>query len=437
MSGGSTKRQWDRLGRTDPLWAVLTDPQKRGRKWDVGEFFQIGEEEVAFVLAHLATLGVRLPRGRALDFGCGVGRLTRALAARFERCDGVDVAPSMIREAVRLNRDVPRAVFHLNQRDDLGLFGDGTFAFVYSALVLQHMPRESAERFMRELFRVLAPGGAAVFQLPAPAFHGAAPAEARRTVAVALLPEGAFRARISAGPLSPTLTPVERVVLMATIENLSPHALPSLGPADSHLQLKLGSRWLDPDGKVVTGAGEGRTELPFDLAPGGVVTLEVRIDAPAAPGPCTLEIDLVQEDHAWFGERGSVPCRLACEVAGVADATLPPPQQPRPRFVEGFRTRFPRLHRIFTLLGIVPLYRRATRAREAARLAAARMKRRRSILMEMNAVPTSDVESIIREAGAVLLEIEREPEAMGLVSCRYWCTKPDAVTDVRPTTRRD
>jgi tRNA/tmRNA/rRNA uracil-C5-methylase (TrmA/RlmC/RlmD family) len=101
--------QWDRLGRSDPFWAVLTDPDKRNRKWTADEFFETGTNEVATVLAHARTLGLRIRFRRALDFGCGVGRITQALANHFERCDGVDISPSML-ETAAATTDTPASV---------------------------------------------------------------------------------------------------------------------------------------------------------------------------------------------------------------------------------------------------------------------------------------------------------------------------------------
>ena len=45
------------------------------------------------LLGWLRELHVQVRPGRALDFGCGVGRLTQALAGKFSECDGVDIAP--------------------------------------------------------------------------------------------------------------------------------------------------------------------------------------------------------------------------------------------------------------------------------------------------------------------------------------------------------
>ncbi|MET0447396.1 MAG: class I SAM-dependent methyltransferase, partial [Aeromicrobium sp.] len=105
-------------------------------------------------------------RSAALDFGCGAGRLTQALARRFDRADGVDIAASMIALAEEHNPDSSRAVFHLNERADLSLFEDASFDLVLSVVVLQHMNNSLKESYLREFFRVLRPGGVALFTVP-------------------------------------------------------------------------------------------------------------------------------------------------------------------------------------------------------------------------------------------------------------------------------
>jgi SAM-dependent methyltransferase len=160
------KRNWETFGREDPLWAVLTDPNRRGGRWDLDEFLATGEHEVQAAFNELAALGVPVDHGRALDFGCGVGRLTQALASRFDRCDGVDIAGSMIAEAKRINRRGDRVGYHVNAQPDLMLFESETFDFVLSFIALQHMEPRYASRYIAEFIRVLRPGGITIFQLP-------------------------------------------------------------------------------------------------------------------------------------------------------------------------------------------------------------------------------------------------------------------------------
>ena len=41
------RRHWNEFGRSDPLWAILTAPDKKGNRWSVDEFLQTGRDEIA------------------------------------------------------------------------------------------------------------------------------------------------------------------------------------------------------------------------------------------------------------------------------------------------------------------------------------------------------------------------------------------------------
>ncbi len=157
---------WNRFGETDPFWAVLAWPGMEEGRWDVDAFFATGREEIHQVMAYVAGLGVEIGRDAALDFGCGVGRLTQALAHYFDEVHGVDISEAMLDLARELNQAGDRCHYHLNPRDDLSLFADDAFDFVYSNITLQHMPPRYARGYMLEFLRVLKPGGLAVFQIP-------------------------------------------------------------------------------------------------------------------------------------------------------------------------------------------------------------------------------------------------------------------------------
>jgi SAM-dependent methyltransferase len=166
MDLGKLQESWNAFGETDPLWAILADPAKKGGKWDWDEFLRTGESAIENLLRRVAAQGIEIRRGKALDFGCGVGRLTQALGLHFEECVGVDIAPSMIRLAREHNRRGAHCRYELNTHPDLRLFADNTFDFVFSTLVLQHMRPDYAKRYITELIRILAPGGCLVFSLP-------------------------------------------------------------------------------------------------------------------------------------------------------------------------------------------------------------------------------------------------------------------------------
>lgn len=161
------QQDWDELGKLDPLWAVLSDPARQFGRWDQSEFFRTGEELIERVLATAARYGLPAGRRRALDFGCGVGRLTRALARHFDDCCGVDISEEMIRQARELNSSVPNCSFMVNAGSDLRVFPSGSFDCVVSILVLQHLPRRDwILSVISEFLRVLNDGGLLAFQLP-------------------------------------------------------------------------------------------------------------------------------------------------------------------------------------------------------------------------------------------------------------------------------
>jgi SAM-dependent methyltransferase len=161
------QRDWDDLARLDPMWAIASTPEKRFGGWDEEAFAQSGERKVARLLKRLDALGLPERRERALDFGCGVGRLTRPLAGEFEEVIGVDIAPAMVEQARERTADLPGVRFVLNERDDLEILAGEPFDLVYTRLVLQHLPsRELALRCLSDLARLVAPGGVLVAQLP-------------------------------------------------------------------------------------------------------------------------------------------------------------------------------------------------------------------------------------------------------------------------------
>jgi len=158
------KRDWEELAATDPLWAILAAPEHRWGRWPLEEFFATGEGEIAQVLEVASGLGYPKQHERALDFGCGVGRLTRALSGRFREAVGIDISEEMIRLARELSPP-ENCSFELNTRSDLTQFESESFDFVYTALVLQHLPNKALVKgYLGEFLRVLRPGGLAVFQ---------------------------------------------------------------------------------------------------------------------------------------------------------------------------------------------------------------------------------------------------------------------------------
>ena len=297
------RRNWEAFGEIDPLWAILTDPTKKNNRWNPEEFFATGETEIDWVMNFVAALSVSPKRETALDFGCGVGRLTQALCRHFQRCDGVDIAGSMIRLARTYNRFGDRCQYHVNEAGDLRMFEDNRFDFIYSNLVLQHMPPMYSTRYIRDFVRVLTRDGVAVFQVPSEVLGPpAGPAV-----------DAMFKAKITVSPLTFTALAGAEMRLAATVGNISSRVWPARSAASTRYKFRLGNHWLTTSGEMKE-LDDGRTDLVEDLGPAAEVGLPLTVTAPAEPGEYILELDMVRENVAWFKDKGSSPCRVPVRV---------------------------------------------------------------------------------------------------------------------------
>src|SRR5262249_14281860 len=134
---------WTAYGEGEAYWSVLTNESfKQAVFGDSAEeaFYATGAREVAILEAAARRNGLELPtHGRALDFGCGVGRVGEHLSARFASYDGVDVSPPHLKLASERYASVGRENARLLT---LGEFLDGreSYDLFFSILVLQHNP---------------------------------------------------------------------------------------------------------------------------------------------------------------------------------------------------------------------------------------------------------------------------------------------------------
>lgn len=166
MSGGPQQRDWDDLAAFDPLGAILREPGRR-RPWMLDEFLASGERDAERALAMARNDGLPHRYGRALDFGCGVGRVAVALATGFEEVLGMDISPSMVKRAQRIAASIPNCRFVVGARQELQALPAEHFDFVLALLVLQHLRSPAhVERYVAELTRRLARRGALVLQVP-------------------------------------------------------------------------------------------------------------------------------------------------------------------------------------------------------------------------------------------------------------------------------
>jgi len=388
MELDDVERNWETFGRTDPLWAILTHADRKDNRWNIDDFFRTGEQWIAHLKEEIEASGVTLSSGRSLDFGCGVGRLTQALCKHFERCDGVDIADSMISLARRYNRYGERCKYHVNKSDNLGLFADDTFDFVYSLIVLQHLEPRFGKRYIAEFVRVLKPGGVAAFQIPS-AYLGVrnhdAPSERPEFVESAPLTHK-YRASITSPIRKLVIQPRQRLTVKVIVCNKS-NIIWALSVGNP---LRLGNHWLNLDGSIVQ-LDDGRTDLPRPISPDEEVALPLTVTAPASPGRYLLEIDLVEEHIAWFGQRGVVPLRLP--VTNRLPRTFV-------RLLRGLGSKVVRSRKAGVAIEPEPL-------------------------MEMHCIPPAEVIEVVARAGAQVIRIFNEGAGgPDYESCHYVVSKP-------------
>ena len=128
--------------------------------WDA--VLQSGREELASALA--AVPMQTGPDRSVVDVGCGLGRVSFALAEHFGEVLGVDIAESLIQEA-RSRNISSRLRFEVLQGTEMEPGVTDRFDTVFANEVLYLLPWGLLEGYARDALRVLRPGGEFVFQL--------------------------------------------------------------------------------------------------------------------------------------------------------------------------------------------------------------------------------------------------------------------------------
>jgi SAM-dependent methyltransferase len=154
------RRFWDARAREDPFFFV--DDRQPYRAGDDRDFWTQGEEDLR---SFLAQLGAEIPtEATVVEIGCGVGRLTRVIAARAARVVALDVSPEMLERARRHHPGLANVEWRLGDGISLQPVPDGSADVCISHVVFQHIPDPAITLgYVREMGRVLRPGGWAGF----------------------------------------------------------------------------------------------------------------------------------------------------------------------------------------------------------------------------------------------------------------------------------
>jgi SAM-dependent methyltransferase len=165
------RRFWDERARQNALWYIHS--QLDFRNPDIDEFWRSGDDNLTRTME---PFGVHLHgHEHVLEIGCGVGRMTRALAARSARVVGIDVSEEMVQLGRQLLADIGNIELLVGTGRDLHGLDNETFDVCYSFIVFQHIPDPSITlTYIREMGRVLRRGGWALFQISeSPTIHDA------------------------------------------------------------------------------------------------------------------------------------------------------------------------------------------------------------------------------------------------------------------------
>jgi trans-aconitate methyltransferase len=161
---------WTKLGETDPHWSVVSTSAFRAdkSKETIGDFQETGRREVDNLRRLLARTGIDVTGAQsALEYGCGVGRVTRYLGDMFPIVTGVDVSAAHLRMAEDYFRESGKtniATSKVSSFADIAALPD--FDFLYSKIVLQHNPPPIMHRTLDALLQKLRPGGVGCVQIP-------------------------------------------------------------------------------------------------------------------------------------------------------------------------------------------------------------------------------------------------------------------------------
>ena len=132
------------------------------------------------------------------------------------------------------------------------------------------------------------------------------------------LPDAAFKAQLTLPDAPAKLRAGQKETVQVHIRNASDVFWWSRGGevnerTDNWFYIAAGNRWLKPDGSLVTDM-DGRYGISKDLKPGEETEIPLQVTAPKEPGDYILEVDLVQEQVAWFSDKGSPTARAKVTV---------------------------------------------------------------------------------------------------------------------------
>lgn len=162
----NTDVAWEKIGANNPYYGVLTFEEYRHS--NISEetreiFFQSGLTHIESILQKIrSNIDKEFTINRALDFGCGVGRLVIPLSKIAQEVTGVDVSESMLEEAKKnCEKYSIKNVKFIKSDDDLSRLS-GKYNLIHSFIVFQHIPTKRGRILFKNILEHLEEGGVCI-----------------------------------------------------------------------------------------------------------------------------------------------------------------------------------------------------------------------------------------------------------------------------------
>lgn len=164
------KDTWSSFGESEPYWSVITNDQYKAsviNNLSIQQFYESGKHNIDFIEDTLRKHNVFLTDKIVLDFGCGVGRLSKALASRCRHVYGIDISSSHIELANMHTKNTANTTFTLiSCPEDIIPFKAVGVDVVVTLIVLQHNRPNIMKKYITELLGIVKVGGVAVLHIP-------------------------------------------------------------------------------------------------------------------------------------------------------------------------------------------------------------------------------------------------------------------------------
>lgn len=156
------RRDWDERARRNAFFYIAS----WRKDWDETSFFESGEQDyMRLVHPVLQKLQFKPANKTMAELGCGAGRMTRSFAEHFSSVFAVDISAEMQSRAKQFLKSFSNIQWILSDGETLSSIGSNSVDFVFSYLVLQHMPEKKVALItIQEMMRILRPDGAFLFQ---------------------------------------------------------------------------------------------------------------------------------------------------------------------------------------------------------------------------------------------------------------------------------